>query len=307
MTTRRYNPVRVAHLASGTELILPLHEVVGDRPGPTLGISAGIHGEEAVGVEIVYRFLTATNFGDLAGRLLVLPVANPFSYAAVSRGTPIDMVNLNRVFPGNRDGQLTEQLAAVMAEEFLGKLDYYVDLHAGGAYPTVDYVYILNAEPLSRAFGSRLLYRPEIPLEGTSISVTRGRGTPSLVVELGGGDVDQSHFVARGLNGLINILRTLQMLPGDPQPPPGQIVLREIATLRPHHGGLLLPEVTTLGGEVRGGTVLGRVVSPYSCEELEVLRSPFERGIVVLAHLTANVVEPGIFGYMIGNLATAGP
>ncbi len=97
------------------------------------------------------------------------------------------------------------------------------------------------------------------------------------------------------------------MLPGDPLPPPPQIVLREIATLRPHHGGLLLPEVTTLGGEVRGGTVLGRVVSPYSCEELEVLRCPFEHGVVVLAHLTANVVEPGIFGYMIGNLATSGP
>ena len=307
MTTRQYRQVRVAHLASGTELILPLHEVIGGRPGPTLGISAGIHGEEAVGVEIVYRFLTSTDFSALAGRLLVLPVANPFSYAAVSRGTPIDMVNLNRVFPGNRDGQLTEQLAAVMAEEFLRKIDYYVDLHAGGAFPTVDYVYIINAEPLSRAFGSRLLYRPEMRLEGTSISVTRERESPSVVVELGGGDIDQSHFVTRGLEGLTNILQTLHMLPGAPVPPPPQIVLREIATLRPHQGGLLLPEVTTLGGEVRGGTVLGRVVSPYSCEELEVIRCPFEHGIVVLAHLTANMVEPGIFGYMIGNLATSGP
>lgn len=60
-----------------------------------------------------------------------------------------------------------------------------------------------------------------------------------------------------------------------------------------------------MGSEVRGGTVLGRVVSPYSFEVLEVIRSPFERGIVVLAHQTADVVEPGIYGYMIGNLATA--
>ncbi len=307
MTDRTYRPIRVATLASGTELILPIHEVVGARPGPTLGISAGIHGEEAVGVEIVYRFLTSADLSQLAGRLLVLPVANPFSYAAVTRGTPIDMVNLNRVFPGNRDGQLTEQMAAVMVEEFLNKLDYYVDLHAGGAYPTVDYVYIINSEALSRAFGSRLLYHPEVSLAGTSISVTRVRGTPSVVVELGGGDVDQAHFVARGLSGLTNVLRTLQMLPGEPVLQPPQIVLREIATLRPHHGGLLLPEVTTLGAEVRGGTVLGRVVSPYSCEELEVLRCPFARGIVVLAHLTANMVEPGIYGYMIGNLATASP
>ena len=305
MPTRTYRPIRVATLASGTELILPLHEITGDRPGPTLGISAAIHGEEAVGVEIVYRFMAETDLSDLAGRLLVLPVANPFSYAGITRNTPIDMTNLNRIFPGNPDGMLTEQLAARMGDEFLTKLDVYVDLHAGGAYPTVDYVYIINDEPLSRAFGSRLLYRPQETLLGTSISVTRERGIRSVVVELGGGDVEQGAYVRRGIEGLRNVLRSLQMLPGAPAGPPPQIVLREIAVIRPHQGGLLLPEVTAMGSEVRGGTVLGRVVSPYSFEELEVIRSPFERGIVVLTHQTADVVEPGIYGYMIGNLATA--
>ena len=305
MPTRTYRPIRVATLASGTELILPLHDIAGDRPGPTLGISAAIHGEEAVGVEIVYRFLAETDLSTLAGRLLVLPVANPFSYAGITRNTPIDMANLNRIFPGNRDGMLTEQLAARMVEEFLTKLDAYVDLHAGGAYPTVDYVYIINDEPLSRAFGSRLLYRPQETLLGTSISVTRERGIRSVVVELGGGDVEQGAYVRRGIEGLRDVLRSLQMLPGAPASLPPQIVLREIAVIRPHQGGLLLPEVTAMGSEVRGGTVLGRVVSPYSFEELEVIRSPFERGIVVLTHQTADVVEPGIYGYMIGNLATA--
>ena len=305
MSTRTYRPIRVATLASGTELILPLHDIAGDRSGPTLGISAAIHGEEAVGVEIVYRFLAETDLSDLAGRLLVLPVANPFSYAAITRNTPIDMTNLNRIFPGNRDGMLTEQLAARMVDEFLTKLDVYVDLHAGGAYPTVDYVYIINDEPLSRAFGSRLLYRPQETLSGTSISVTRERKIRSVVVELGGGDVDQGAYVRRGVEGLRNVLRSLQMLPGAPAAPPRQIVLREIAVIRPHQGGLLLPEVTEMGGEVRGGTVLGRIVSPYSFEELEVIRAPFDRGIVVLTHQTADVVEPGIYGYMIGDLATA--
>jgi predicted deacylase len=305
MVTRTYHPLHVATLASGTELILPIHEVTGSRPGPMLGISAAIHGEEAVGVEIVYRLLTSTDLRELAGQLLVLPVANPFSYAANTRHTPIDMNNLNRVFPGNPDGMLTEQHAHKMVEGFLNRLDYYVDLHAGGAYPTVDYVYIINAEPLSRAFGRQLLYRPKETLASTSVSVTRARNIPSVVVELGGGDVDQTEYVSDGIAGLVNVLKTLKMLPGAPTPPPPQIVLREIATLRPHHGGLLLPEVTTIGEEVKSGQVLGRIVSPYSFEELEVVRCPFEHGIVVLTQRTANVVEPGIYGYMIGNLATA--
>jgi len=307
MPTRTYRPIRVAALASGTELTLPLHEIAGDRPGPTLGISAAIHGEEAVGVEIVYRFLHEADLSGLTGTLLVLPVANPFSYAGITRSTPIDMTNLNRIFPGNRDGMLTEQLAARMVEEFLTKLDAYVDLHAGGAYPTVDYVYIINDERLSRAFGSRLLYRPQETLLGTSISVTRERKIPSVVVELGGGDVDQTAYVRRGIEGLRNVLRSLQMLPGAPAAPRAQIVLREIAVIRPHEGGLLIPGVTEMGSEVPGGTVLGRIVSPYSFKELEVIRSPFDRGIVVLTHQTADVVEPGIYGYMIGNLATAEP
>jgi hypothetical protein len=305
MPTRTYRPIQVATLASGMDLILPLHEITGDRDGPTLGISAAIHGEEAVGVEIIYRFVTSFDLDGLAGRLLVLPVANPFTYAANTRFTPIDGGNLNRVFPGNPDGFLTEQLAHAVTEHFLRKIDIYVDLHAGGAYPTVDYVYILNAENLSRAFGSRMLYRPREALAGTSISVTRELNIPSVVVELGGGDVDQSEYVPRGIAGVANVLRTLKMLPGVPTTTPAQIVLREIATLRPHHGGLLLPEVTEMGGEVRAGQVLGRVISPYSFEELEVIRSPFERGIVVLTQLTPNVVEPGIYGFMIGNLATA--
>jgi len=305
MPTRRYRSIPVGTLASGTGLSLPVHEILGEGPGPTVGISAGIHGEEATGVEIVYRFLQTADLRGLAGRLLVMPVANPFSYAAVSRGTPIDMMNLNRVFPGDAAGHLTEQMAHKIAEGFLRSLDVYIDLHAGGSTPTVDYVYILNAEPLSRAFGSRLLYRPRETLAGTSVSVTRELGIRSVVVELGGGRVDQSGYVARGIAGLLNILRTLEVLPGPVAPPPPQMVLREIVTLRPRHGGLLLPEVTELGGEVRGGQVLGRVVSPYSMEELEVIRCPVDRGVVVLTHLVPSVVEPGIFGFMIGNLATA--
>lgn len=305
MATRIYRPIHIGTLASGTGLLLPLHEIRGDRPGPTVGICAGIHGEEATGVEIVYQFLKTADLSALSGRLLVMPVANPFSYAAVTRHTTIDMNNLNRVFPGNAGGFLTEQMAYKITEGFLKGLDVLVDFHAGGATPTVDYVYIINAEELSRVFGSRLLYRPKETLMGTSVSVTRELGIRSVVVELGGGRVDQRAYVARGLAGILNVLRTVEALPGTAATPPDQIVLREIATLRPHHGGLLLPEVTEMGAEVRGGQVLGRIVSPYSLEELEVVRCPFERGVVVLTHLVPSVVEPGIYGFMIGNLSSA--
>jgi len=298
--------IPIASLASGAEVSLALHELRGLRgDGPTLGLSAGIHGDEAVGVEILFRMRQRLDPRDLRGRVWMLPCANPLSYAAITRNTPLDMTNLNRVFPGDPHGGFTEQLADKITTRFLGQVDALVDLHAGGAYPTVDYVYIVNDERLSRAFGSAWLYRPREMYPGTASGITRARNVPSIVVELGGGDVDQSGYVERGVQGILNVMRTLEMLPEIPAAPLRQTVLTEITTIRPHAGGLLIPEVTSLGIEVDPDTVLGRVYHPQTFEELEAIRPPYRRNVTILLHRTADVVEPGSYGYMIGDLDSA--
>jgi predicted deacylase len=293
-------------LASGAEVGLVLHELVGRRgAGPTLGLSAAIHGDEAVGVEILYHLRQRLDPGALRGRVLLLPCANPLAYQANTRNTPLDMANLNRVFPGDPAGWFTEHLADTISRRFLLELDAYVDLHAGGAYPTVDYVYVFTDERLSRSFGSRFLYRPTQPFAGTAAGVVAERGRPAMVVELGGGDVDQTEYVARGVQGILNVMQTLEMLPGMPPPPPAQLLLTELATIRPRAGGLLLPAVTELGRELDRETVLGRVVHPQTFAELEVIHAPYRRNVTILVHRTADVVEPGSYGYMIGNLESA--
>jgi predicted deacylase len=262
------------------------------------------------GPEIVYRFLSGLDPAALSGTLRVVPVANPLAYAAVSRFTPVDGMNLNRVIPGATDGTLTERLAAVLASRLLDGLDVYVDVHSGGAFPTVDYAYILNAEALSRASGFGVLYRPSAGLagtsyEGTTSSYTQSRGTASVVLEIGGGAVDQADYVDRGVRAITNILRAQGVLAGTPAPPPRQTVVRRIVILRPAAAGLLLPETTELGRIVPMGHLLGRVVSPYTLETLEEIRSPLEAGLVILAHLRANKVDPGDYGYMVGDMASA--
>lgn len=303
----RCSSIPVATLASGADLRVSIHEAVGlAGDGPTLGLSAGLHGDEHVSTEILYRFLEQLDLTRLRGRLLIVPVANPLAYEAVTRHTPLDMQNLNRVFPGGGEGFLTHQLAEVVVEHFLSKVQYHVDLHAGGAYATVDYVYLSNAEDLSRAFGSRVLFKPRegYGYQGSSASYTVARGIPTVTVELGGGAVDQSAYVVRGVAGLLNVMRRIGMLPEEPAPAPPQIVLRNLVTIRPHAGGLLLPEITTLHTEHPNGAVLGRTISPHSFAELEELRAPFDRSITVLVRPTPCRINPGDFGYMIGDLAT---
>lgn len=304
---RSIRRVPLFHMASGEEAALHLHEVTGGRgDGPTVGICAAIHGDEGVGTQMIMALMAGLDDAEVAGRLLVLPVVNPYSFAAKSRQNPVDDINLNRVFPGAANGWLSERLAAVVMAEFLDKVDVLIDIHAGGLMPTVDYTYWFNDETLSRAFGSKLLYRPQGGVSlgtiygGTLSSISLERGKPTVTIELGGGLVDQRPYAARGHAGLVNMLRSLGTLPGKPVFREDTVTMTRIDIVRPGQGGFLRTEAPALGEPIAEGAVLGRVFSPYTFEELEVIRNPVPEGWMVLAHLSENLVQPGDYGYMVG-------
>ena len=298
-------------MADGTDAVLTIHELAGNAGGPTVGISGSIHGNENAGSQIIRELWPHLGGCRITGRILLLPVANPRAFAVNKRYTPVDELNLNRQFPGSTSGWYSDHLAAAITREFLEKIDIHIDLHAGTDRPTVDYVYIMNDERLSRAFGSTVLYCPMEGLAGTtysgttkSVTVDR-RKIPSIVVELGGGIVAQEPYVARGVAGTLNVLRAAGVIEGEVKPPPPQIVVRGIEIVRPRQGGWLETEAPPLGHVVGEGAVLGRVVSPYSFETLEVIKSPVRNGIMILSHLNRNLVEPGDYGYMVGDMDTA--
>ena len=301
----KYRAIECTHLASGQPLILPLHEIQGTADGPTVGISAAVHGDEGIGVAVLRRLVADPVLAELKGRLLLLPLANPLAFQGASRHTPLDMLNLNRVFPGDADGWLTEQLAHVITKEFLGAIDVYVDLHAGGLFPIVDYVYLLNAPALSRAFGRPYLYQPAHPYVGTTTEVTVGAHIPSVVVELGGGLTPQEPYALQTLDGLKNVLAELGMLPRHATQRPRQMLLHRIDIVRPHEGGLFVPRIDRVGVQVVKGDVLGQVVSPLDFAVLEDLTCPLEEGVMILTHPTTHRMEPGDYGFMVGDVQTA--
>lgn len=298
---------KISTFASGMEAVLHIHEIVGTAgAGLTVGISAAIHGNEGTGSQVILDLARRIDPAKVRGRILLLPVANPPAFEANLRNSPIDHLNLNRHFPGDTGGWFSEQLAAVMVKQFLKKIDVLIDIHAGGALPTVDYIYIRNDEAMSRAFGSKLLYRAKPGIggtvyEGTAAGIADSNGAKSMVVELGGGVLDQAPYVQRCLGGVENVLRHLKVLGGKPKPPPSeQIVMAGIDIIRPTMGGWLENAAPPLGEKVAAGAVLGRVVSPYTFETLETIRNTGKAGWMVLAHLSRNLVQPGEYGYMIG-------
>jgi predicted deacylase len=295
--------------ADGSDALLFMHELVGERDGPTIGISGSIHGNENAGSQAILDLFRVLKDMPIKGRILLLPVANPRAFAVNHRFTPLDELNLNRVFPGDDRGNYSEQLAYALAAEFFGKIDANIDLHSGTDRPTVDYVYIWSDEGLARAFGSKILYRPTEGKTGTvysgttkTVTIDRRPEMKVTTIELGGGIVDQGPYVKRTVDGMLNQLRYLGVIDGEAKQRTGQVVVRELVGIRPKHGGWLEPLSPANGEVIKGGQLLGRVVSPYDFELIEEIPTPFENGIMVMQHLTRNLVEAGDYGFMVGNL-----
>lgn len=296
----------VSTLASGFQVGLTVLTIDGTRPGPRIGMSAMIHGDEIDGLLILRELWGSIDLADVRGSLWLLPVANPLAMEAIARNTPVDMLDMNRLFPGQPAGWFSEQQAHVIAHGFIDQLDALVDIHAGGTFPWVDYCYVMNDEAWSRAFLSELLYQPATSYSGTTATYAVSRGIPINVVEIGGGYQDQALHIANGVRGLTNMLRSKGVLGGEPERRQGQLLLRDMTVMRPRHGGLCVPRGKLVPGTRLDGAVpLADIVSPYTFEVLETLTAPYEHNVVVLARNLMTRIQPGDYGFMIGDAATA--
>ena len=307
MGTKQYEQIPVTTLASGYHLTLPIHRITGAEPGPTLGLLALIHGDEPLPNVIMQRVLAELDPAGLRGTVLMMPVANPLAYEALTRNTPLDMTNMNRIFPGSPTGLLTELIAHTITTEFVPQLDYLVDMHSGGTFPTVDYVYLSKVDPqLAFAFGFDILYDGP-GYEGTLSNVTEGQNIATVVAEIGGGSLLDATYIERGLRGVFNTMKYLKMLDGEPVTPEMQTVVQDMAVILPRTGGVLYPgvQLDQLGQIVPEGTVLGRIISPYTFEELEVITAPFARNLMILLRGAITRVNPGDYAYMVANADTA--
>jgi predicted deacylase len=133
--------------------------------------------------------------------------------------------------------------------------------------------------------------------------VAQKRGVRCVVVEVGGGMIENDIYLERGTRGIWNVLKYLKMIPGEPIVPEKQIVVTDMRVIRPHFGGLLYPglKFKDIGTIVPRDTLLGTVINPYTFETLEEIRSPLERGLVILIRPAITKVHPGDYAYMIAN------
>jgi len=269
---------------------LPMIAARGVNDGPRLLITAGVHGDEYEGPFAIHRLFERIDMTRLSGTIIGLPVVNTAAWKARARRSPLDDVDLNRVFPGDARIGVTSALAEKVFDAFVRPCNAMIDLHSGGAalvhLPLIGWYASggRDDESLARRFDSRLnpWIIPDVP--GVLSYEACRAGKRAIAAEWGGGARLDPDGVAAYAGGLIRLLAMLGMLPeksvdavpiderhpiaGDYQAAPAS--------------GLLVPQAA-LGDRVVKGQSLGAI---YDMLGNAVMGVHSERGGIVagLAH-----------------------
>jgi uncharacterized protein len=245
---------------------LPLWLAEGTRQGPTLFLSAGVHGDEINGIAVVKRFTESLDLSWLRGCLMILPIVNVTGYEAGIREVPEDGKDLNRCMPGKAHGSLAERIAHVLFSEILPSADLGLDVHDSGRgsvllpHPRIHDDRLLE---MAAALGMEIIMRATLPpgYHGIlSLEARKRFARPFLHVEIGGQDSLWPVLVETGVRGLRNLLVYSGMLPGSIELPRRQFVLpgRDDLAQRAPISGLLTQQVG-LGEFVATGQELATI------------------------------------------------
>lgn len=268
---------------------IPVLFVHGAKPGKTLVVIAGIHGDEYEGVRAIFDLYAELDPSVLSGSVLALPVANPPAFWKGTRLSPLDGANLARTFPGVRNGQPSEVLAYWIGEAIIAHADFLIDLHSAGvmlSMPTmVGYAAgDERARAAALAFGAPVVWAHSTLGPGRSLTAAAKRGIPWLYTEARGAGRIDADDLAIYKRGLRNLLRHLGILAGKiDAPQPKRLLFGDgdlDASVSATRDGFFVPEVNLLD-LVQAGQIVGRSIDLFG-ETVEVFAAPCAGAVAML-------------------------
>lgn len=258
----------VAKLHTSSTIEVPIIINRSKKPGPTVLITAGIHGDEVNGIEIVRQIIAKGINKPKSGTIICIPVINIFGFINLKREFP-DGRDLNRVFPGFSNGSLASRVAHRLTHEILPHVDFVMDFHTGGAGRfNAPQVRIIEGneelDTLAKIFGSPfVLYSKN--LNKSFRNTCHNLGKPMLLFEGGKSFHIDNNVTNTGVNGAKRILHHFGMLSSKfkvSKPKVECVFIEESKWQRANHSGMFKPSIT-INSKVSVGDTIGNITDPY--------------------------------------------
>lgn len=267
---------------------IPVAVFHGAKPGPTLALVSGAHGTEYASIIALEKLIGLINPAELSGTIIVVPLVNiPSFEQKVPHVNPVDGKSMNRMYPGKMDGTQTDRASFLITKQVVEQCDHLIDLHGGDLDESLrPYSYWTKtgnegqdriSREMALAFGLDHIIistdRPKDPqasryLENTATT----RGKPSITVEAGHAGTVETDDVAALVNGCLNVMRYLKMLPGSANPIERPVWIEKVVSLPSEQTGVFYPLVRR-GTYVEQGMKVG-YVTDYLGKTIFEARAP---------------------------------
>lgn len=289
---RRRVDIPLATLPTLHDLDMHVFVVRGTQPGPTLFLSAAIHGDEINGVEIVRRVLDSVSADELAGTLVGVPIVNVFGFIRESRYLP-DRRDLNRCFPGSKRGSLASRIANLFMNEIVKKCDFGIDLHtaAQGRF-NLPHVRGDFSNPeihrVATAFGAPVYYHSK-GQDGTVRKAANKISKPVILYEGGEAGRFEPNPITIGVTGIQRVMKELGMVRSAPRSTGESLEAKGTTWVRAKRGGLLRLDRMT-GEPVKKRQKIGTIGDAMGDSSVRV--SAPCNGIII-SHATNPLIHQG--------------
>jgi uncharacterized protein len=269
--TRRFIDLRIARLPTHTVIDLPVYVSRSEKPGPTLLLTAGLHGNEINGIEIVRRMISRGLIHPQFGTTVAVPIVNIYGFLQQERYLP-DGKDLNRSFPGSRNGSLASRVAYTLINQILPTIDFGIDFHTGGAskdnYPQIRCVFnSTESMNLAKAFAPPFILNSKL-IDRSFRKAAQRRGKPIIVYE-GGESLRFNEFaIEEGINGTLRLMKQYGLIEECPEPNLS-ITMQKSSWVRARSSGLFRTTFKP-GQKVLRGQRIGSITDPFGMSSIDI-------------------------------------
>ncbi len=256
----------VAKLYTDTDICIPVHVIRSKNPGPTVFVSAAVHGDELNGIEIVRRLIQLKSLKISSGTLILVPIINIYGVLNQSRYMP-DRRDLNRSFPGSAKGSLAGRVAHIFLDEIVKHCDYGIDLHTGAIHRSnLPQIRANLNDPetrqLAEVFGVPVLINANLR-DGSLRQAAVESHTRVLLYEAGQALRFDELSIRAGVRGVLNVITHLGLVKRKRQRKNlTPYIANNSAWMRANSSGIV-HSLKNLGDQVQKGTPLAEIGSPF--------------------------------------------